>query len=98
MSEDGFVKQSIENGIGTISFYHPKKNSLPGSLLKDLADVVDRFGADDAVKVVVLSSEGHSPFCAGASFDELLAVDNADSGTDFFMGFARLILAMKNCP
>jgi len=98
MPDDGFVKQSIENGVGTISFYHPKKNSLPGSLLKKLAEAVTGMGEDENVKVVLLQSEGHSPFCAGASFDELLAVKDADGGTAFFMGFARLILAMKNCP
>jgi methylglutaconyl-CoA hydratase len=48
--------------------------------------------------VIVLRSEGTGPFCAGASFDELKAIANADAGTEFFSGFARVILAMIRAP
>ncbi|MFP4544111.1 MAG: enoyl-CoA hydratase/isomerase family protein [Candidatus Kapaibacterium sp.] len=51
-----------------------------------------------SVKVIILQSEGEKAFCAGASFDELLAIDNFDTGKEFFMGFARVINAMRKCP
>ncbi len=98
MSENGHVNIEVADGVGTVSFFHPKKNSLPGSLLKAIASTIDEAGANNDVKVVVLQSEGEGPFCAGASFDELLAIDNFDTGKEFFMGFARLILAMRRCP
>ncbi len=98
MAENGHVTIDIQNGIATITFFHPKKNSLPGNLLAELARGVESLGANDNAKVIVLQSEGEGPFCAGASFDELLAIENFEQGKTFFMGFARLILAMKQCP
>ncbi len=86
------------DGVGTLEFHHPKKNSLPGSLLARIADELDALAADDRVRVVVLRSEGDGPFCAGASFDELQQVDSEQSGKRFFSGFVRLILAIRNCP
>jgi methylglutaconyl-CoA hydratase len=44
-----------------------------------------------------LRSVGAGAFCAGASFDELLAVSNQAEGTAFFSGFAHLINAMRSC-
>ena len=94
----GDVAVAIADGIATVRFHHPKGNSLPGSLLRRLADAVTGLGHDDGARVVVLRSEGSGPFCAGASFAELQAVRDAEGGTSFFMGFARLILAMRDCP
>ena len=48
--------------------------------------------------MIVLQSAGERAFCAGASFDELLAVSNAEQGFLFFSGFAHLINAMRKCP
>lgn len=95
---DGQVRTSTGDGIGTISFFHPKGNSLPATLLRQLADAVDRLGSDVAARVIVLRSEGTGPFCAGASFDEFRTIRDAEAGRQFFMGFARLILAMRRCP
>jgi methylglutaconyl-CoA hydratase len=50
------------------------------------------------VGVVVLKSQGTATFCAGASFDELLAVTTEAEGKTFFSGFANLINAMRKCP
>ena len=97
MSE-GKVSVEIKNSIGTITFFHPKKNSLPGSLLQELATTITEVGNNDDAHVIILTSEGNGPFCAGASFDELLSIKNFEQGKEFFMGFARVILAMKKAP
>lgn len=88
----------IENGLATISFYHPAHNSLPGFLLRQLAETIRDAGLNKEVLLILLKSEGDKTFCAGASFDELSAITDFDSGKTFFLGFANLILAMKNCP
>ena len=95
---EGSVKTSIEQGVGRISFSHPKSNSLPGLLLDQLAKAIANFGADASVKVILLLSEGDKTFCAGASFDELLSINDKEAGKNFFSGFAKVILAMKACP
>lgn len=94
----GRVTYHVDQGIATIRFQHPKSNSLPGALLAELAQTVDRAGADPEARVVVLRSEETGAFCAGASFDELKAIADPDTGKRFFLGFATLILAMRRCP
>ena len=98
MTDNGSVRLDVANGIGTVTFQHPKKNSLPGELLRGIARTISEAGAHADTKVVVLQSEGTGPFCAGASFDELLAVKNVEEGHRFFMGFAQVILAIRECP
>ncbi len=94
----GQVSFTVEKGVGTIEFYHPAHNSLPGRLLAQLAQTIREAGADESVHVVVLRSTGERTFCAGASFDELLAIESFAQGKEFFMGFARVINAMRQCP
>ena len=94
----GDVSVTIADGIGTISFSHPKSNSLPGALLRRLAEAITWLGKDPAARVIVLRSEGTGPFCAGASFDELVSIADVEEGTEFFSGFARVILAMVRAP
>jgi methylglutaconyl-CoA hydratase len=94
----GDVTVTLADGIGTIRFGHPKGNSLPGALLRRLADAVAWVGRDPAARVIVLRSEGSGPFCAGASFDELIGIGDEAAGEEFFSGFARVILAMIRAP
>lgn len=94
----GHVTLTKEEGIGTIEFYHPASNSLPGAVLKLLADTIIEAGADEEIRVIVLKSSGDRAFCAGASFDELMSISNEISGKEFFMGFARVINAMRKSP
>jgi methylglutaconyl-CoA hydratase len=94
---DGYVRSSIEQGIATIEFYHPSSNSLPGEILNDLAKTINDIGIDDRVKVIILRSAGDRAFCAGASFDELVAIENEADGKKFFSGFAHVINAMRKC-
>ena len=94
----GHVNTSFENGIATISFYHPAQNSLPSSLLNQLVDAINMAGADPSVSALILKSEGEKIFCAGASFDELSAIKDIESGKKFFSGFANVINAMRKCP
>ncbi len=94
----GTVTVRVADGIGRIEFHHPKGNSLPGGLLRALADAVTRVGADPDARVLLLSSGGSGPFCAGASFDELVAISTVAEGQEFFSGFSRVILAMLRVP
>jgi methylglutaconyl-CoA hydratase len=97
MNENGSVNISVENGIAEIEFFHPKSNSLPGIVLKKIAESFLSIGNREDVKVIVLKSRGDKAFCAGASFDELIAIDTFEKGKEFFMGFGRVINAMRKC-
>lgn len=98
MSENGSISVDITDNIATIEFHHPKGNSLPGSMLRELAETITETGKKTEVHVIVLCSKGDGAFCAGASFDELMAIDNFDEGKEFFMGFALVLNAMRKCP
>ena len=96
---DPFVRTQVDaRGIATVTFFHPASNSLPASLLADLAGKIDEAGKDATVKVIVLKSAGNRAFCAGASFDELMAIETPEEGLSFFKGFALVINAIRTCP
>lgn len=95
---DAYVDLSNNNGIATIEFFHPAHNSLPAEVLGKLADAVTQAGEDDSIKVVILKSGGDRSFCAGASFNELMQINDAEAGLAFFNGFANVINAMRLCP
>jgi len=93
-----YIKKDIQNHIATVEFHHPKSNSFPSNQLQELIRVFGELAENDDVKIIVLKSEGNKVFSAGASFDELLTIDEFEKGKKFFMGFANVILAMRNCP
>jgi methylglutaconyl-CoA hydratase len=87
-----------ENGLATIEFFHPKHNSLPSDILSKLAQTIAEAGEDDSVKLIVLKSGGDRTFCSGASFTELISINDLETGQKFFSGFANVINACRKCP
>lgn len=98
MEEQAYVKTTLVDAIGYVTFFHPSHNSLPGQVLSDLAESIRAAGENDAIKVVVLKSGGDRTFCAGASFNELVNINDETTGEKFFSGFANVINAMRKCP
>lgn len=92
---NGHVITDISNGLAVIEFFHPQSNSLPAAILKQLAEAITAADEDPEVKLIILKSKGEKAFCAGASFDELKMISNEEEGKNFFMGFARVINAMR---
>lgn len=100
---DAALKEGVslsvdDRGVAYLTFAHPRSNSLPGAVLADLAASVRELGQRSDVKVVVLGSAGDRAFCAGASFDELVAISDEEAGLAFFMGFAHVINALRSIP
>ena len=95
---DGYVKVETHNGVRTIEFFHPRNNSLPISILQELAHEIVLAGTNLSTQVIVLRSGGDKMFCSGASLTELQAVQNEKEASAFFMGFANLLNAMRKCP
>ncbi|AIL47212.1 enoyl-CoA hydratase/isomerase family protein [Elizabethkingia anophelis] len=92
-----FVISEIKNNIAEITFGTPKSNSLPGAILEKLAQNILEEGVKKEVKAILIKSAGEKAFCAGASFDELLAIDELETSKKFFGGFAKVLNAMRNC-
>jgi methylglutaconyl-CoA hydratase len=95
---EAYVKSETHKGVTSIEFFHPQSNSLPGKILHDLTVAIQHAEVDPDTKVIVLRSAGDKTFCAGASFDELVAIKNKEQGLAFFSGFANVINAIRTCP
>jgi len=94
---NGSLYTHIENKIATIQFGHQASNSFPSELLSRLTHSINELSSNQDVHVIILKSEQEKAFCAGASFDELVAISNFEDGKQFFLGFANVINAMRNC-
>ncbi len=95
--ENGSLYTNIQNKIATVEFGHPASNSFPSELLERLQKEFQKLSENKEVNVIILKSEGEKAFCAGASFDELVAIENLEQGKQFFSGFANVINAMRLC-
>jgi methylglutaconyl-CoA hydratase len=95
--QNGSLYTNIQNKIATIEFGHPASNSFPSELLDRLTKELTTLGKNAEVAVIILKSEGEKAFCAGASFDELVAISNLKEGQQFFSGFANVLNAMRTC-
>lgn len=92
------VQSIVSDHIASITFGGTKGNSLSGELLSELASTVEATGKRADVNVIVIRSDGEGPFCAGASFDELKSIADEKTGKQFFLGFAKVLLAMTQTP
>ncbi len=93
----GYIRSQYSNRVTTIEFFHPAQNSLPGDLLRQLAHEIEIAGKDEKTMLILLKSGGDRTYCAGASFTELTAIEDFDTGKAFFMGFANVINAIRRC-
>ena len=93
-----FVRTETRDSVFTITFFHPQSNALPRKILGELAQAILKASENPENRVVVLKSAGERAFCAGASFDELVAIETAEQGEHFFSGFSDVILAIRSCP
>lgn len=93
-----YVNLNIKNNVGYIEFFHPNRNSMPSDILIKLKETIEAAGNHKSINVIVLQSGGDRTFCAGASFNEVMAVKSTAEGKAFFSGFAHVINAMRTCP
>jgi methylglutaconyl-CoA hydratase len=94
---NGSLYTKIENRVATIEFGHPASNSFVFELLVRLSTELKSLSDNKDVSVIILKSEGNNTFCAGASFNELMAVSTVEEGKVFFSGFAHVINTMRQC-
>lgn len=87
----------LENSILEICFFHEAQNSLPSDILLGIAEAIRKAGENPDVLVIILKSGGDRTFCAGASFNELMAIQDLETGQKFFSGFAHVINAIRTC-
>jgi enoyl-CoA hydratase/carnithine racemase len=90
------VSSSKHGAVGEIRFSKPPFNYACAALLGQIADVVDKFDADSAIRCLLLSSEGKN-FCAGADLagDESITTENGMDAITALYGQAFRIFSRK---
>ncbi len=69
------VRAEIKGPVGYLILDRPeRKNALSFAMWKEVAKLIGEFGANKALRVVVLRGAGDLPFCAGADISEFETV------------------------
>ncbi len=75
----------IEGAVGVVTLNRPKAlNALNSELLRELADALEAFDADNAVRVIVLTGSERA-FAAGADIKEMAPRSYMDMYKDNFL-------------
>lgn len=89
------VRYEAAAGVATITLDRPdQRNRLDPAGMADLADALERAGADDEVRVVVLTGNGPA-FCAGADLSAASGAAFTGSGPE---ALVRVLTVMLNHP
>ncbi|WP_080239079.1 enoyl-CoA hydratase/isomerase family protein [Spirosoma rigui] len=95
------ILYELTNGIGRITLNRPSVyNALSPGLIHDITTAVEAAGADDSVRVLVITGTGDRAFCSGADLKEGFA--NAQSaggmnlGESLRAGYHPMIRAIRN--
>ncbi|HEY2132517.1 MAG TPA: enoyl-CoA hydratase [Acetobacteraceae bacterium] len=68
---DGKMLAETEDGVGLITFKQPaRRNAMSVAMWHGFSEILDRFAADDGVRVVVLTGAGNKAFGSGADISE----------------------------
>ncbi|RCR70522.1 enoyl-CoA hydratase/isomerase family protein [Larkinella punicea] len=94
---------SVSDGIGRITLNRPQvHNALNPALIQEITRAVEAAGADEAVRVVVLTGAGDKAFCSGADLKEAAGQFQNEGG--FSMGdllratYHPMVRAIRNLP
>jgi enoyl-CoA hydratase len=69
----GRIVAEVSDGVATATISAPPMNALDTAMRAELADHLQRFENDDAVRSIVLRGEGPKAFCAGFDIKEMTA-------------------------
>ncbi|MBD1373453.1 enoyl-CoA hydratase/isomerase family protein [Hazenella sp. IB182357] len=89
--KDHFVKFEKQGAVGHIRLNRPDVlNALHSDLIRELADVMDRFDQDEEIRVIILTGN-EKAFAAGADIEELRAATPTDFMRNaFFADWGRI--------
>ncbi|UCG38199.1 MAG: enoyl-CoA hydratase/isomerase family protein [bacterium] len=94
----GEVRYEMSEGIGAITLSRPeKRNSLTQSMFAQLSDAVSQVESSDDVRVLVLSGQKGTGFCAGDDLGELVAMD-AVQAREFLIMAQGICTRLESLP
>lgn len=74
MDSDAKVISRVDAGIGWLIFNNPeRRNALSNEMRLEIIKVIDRFAADESVRVVIMTGAGGKSFVSGADISRFEA-------------------------
>ena len=96
MTNDTVLAERIGR-VGLITINRPeKRNALNAEVRAGVSEAVDRFGADDEVRVLVITGAGEKAFVAGADIGEFASRTPLEQREA--MSGRRMFDAVSDCP
>ncbi|MEQ8653606.1 MAG: enoyl-CoA hydratase [Kiloniellales bacterium] len=97
-TDEPLVLEETSAGVRTITMNRPRQfNALSEGLLAAMTDALERAGADEEVRVVVLAGAGRA-FCAGHDLKEMRATNREAYYQDLFRACSRMMLTVTRIP
>jgi len=87
---------TISHQIARITLHHPPANTITGSILKELEQVLSEVEQDDYVRAIIVTGSGRF-FCAGADIHELTRLNTSHAGTEFALQGQALFNHIERC-
>ena len=99
----------VQDGVCRITLNRPSVyNALSPGLIREITTAIEAAGADDSIRVVVITGTGDRAFCSGADLKEGLAGAAASGagspagtmnlGESLRTGYHPMIRAIRNLP
>ena len=72
MADYQYILAERQERVGVVTLNRPKElNALSTGLVKELADALEEFDRDDAIRCIVITGAGDKAFAAGADIKEM---------------------------
>ncbi len=95
---DPHISAEKQGVLGLLTLERPAAlNALNTGMVQALADAIDAWVADDAVRVIAIRGEGARAFCAGGDI-RAWVTDGAEVGLAFLRAEYRLNYTIATCP
>jgi len=93
------IKVINEEGVATIILNRPEKmNALDLESVRELLRAIEEIGADETVRVVVLTGEGRA-FCAGGDLtSQMYDITNPEELRKIIIEFGKVPINLRNLP
>ena len=94
------ILSKVEDGIGWVIYNNPEKlNAVSLAMASKVAEIMDDFGDDDSVRVVVLKGEGGKSFVSGADISEFEKFRSTPEGIANYEKTSRAMYQnIRDCP
>jgi 3-hydroxypropionyl-coenzyme A dehydratase len=76
MSNLKYIQIETDANTAIVKINRPEAlNAMNSEVISDLSNAIDNVGADDAIKVVIITGAGERSFCAGADISYMVNID-----------------------